>query len=410
MKKIILSAFSLLTLVVCMGLSAHAQQKAGKWSDDDDWGNDHDDNPGVWSAVIHEDKAYVRFGGMHWNSNSTFLLSELGTLPAGNSGTFVVKRDPGAVTFNGSFVDGRGHGTYLFVPDEGFKAYLTGEGFKELSEELMLHLFFTNINKEYLGYMKQNGYDGLTIGELKDLAYRNMNQRVMTGYLQTFKTDGYAKVSVDQIIAMRDHGVSPSFINSFHEMGYKDMSLDQAIKLRDHGVDPDFVQDMKKVGAKDITLDQAIEFRDHGVTVDYVRTLHDAGFPDMSLEKAVELRDHGVSMEFIRSLRDMGYKDISLDEIRELVDHGVNAEFIRGFQRLGFKDISPDAARELRDHGVEPSFVGKFKDIGFADISLEKAVELRDHGVTPDYIKKLQDKGMKNMTLAEYIRLHDAGM
>lgn len=410
MKKIMLAAFSLILLMVLTGQGTFAQQKATKWSDDDDWGNDHDDNPGVWSAVVHEDKAFIRFGGMHWNSSSTFLLSELGTLPGTTTGTFTVKRDPGTVTFNGSFQDGRGHGTYLYVPDAAFKTYLSNEGFKDLNEELLLHLFFTNINREYLGYMKQNGYDGLTVGQLKDLAYQNVNQRVMTSYVDLFKKEGYGKVSVDQIIEMREHGVSPSFISSFHDMGYKSVPLDKAIELRDHGVDPQFVDDMHKAGAKDISLDEAIELRDHGVTVEYIRTFHEAGFPDVSLDKAVELRDHGVSVSFIRALREMGYKDISLDEVRELVDHGVNTEFIRGFQQLGFKDITPERARELRDHGVEPSFISRFKDLGIAGISLDKAVELRDHGVTAEYIKKLQDKGMKNLSLDEYIRLHDVGM
>lgn len=381
MKKMILTAFSLVTLVILMGTGVHAQQKANKWSDDDNWDNEFEDNPGVWSAVINQDKAFIRFGGLHWNSSSTFQLAELGTLPTGASGTFVVHRDPGTVTFNGSFLEGRGHGTYIYVPDAGFKTYLAGEGFKDLNDQLLLHLFFTNINKEYLGYMKQNGYDGLTIGQLKDLAYQNVNQRVITGYLDMFRKEGYGKVSVDQIIELREHGVTPAFVSSFHDMGYKEISLDKALELRDHGVNPEFIDEMKKIDAKDISLDQAIALRDHGVSVDYVRGFREAGYPDISLDKAVELRDHGVSVEFIRSLRDMGYKDISLDKAQELVDHGVNAEFIRGFQRLGFKDISPDRAQELRDHGV-----------------------------TAEYIKKLQDRGMKNMSLDEYIHLRDAGM
>ena len=410
MKKMISTAFALVSLVVLMGTGVHAQQKAGKWSDDDEWDNSADDNPGVWSAVVHEDKAFIRFGGFHWNSTSIFLLSELGTLPNGATGTFVVKRDPGAVTFNGSFQDGRGHGTYLYVPDAGFKSYLAAEGFKDLDEQLMLHLFFTNINKEYLGYMKQNGYEGLTLGQLKDLAYQNVNQHVLAGYVELSKKEGYGKLSVDQIIEMREHGVSPSFINSFHDMGYKDISADKAIELRDHGVTPDYVAEMKKAGAKDISLNQAIELRDHGVTVEYIHTFSEVGYNDISLEKAVELRDHGVTADFIRSLREMGYKDISLDKIRELRDHGVTADFIRGFQQLGYKDISPDRVQELRDHDVDPSFVRGFKDLGFADISLHKAVELRDHGVSADYIKGLQDKGMKNLSLDEYIRLREAGM
>src|ERR1700742_27026 len=100
MKKMILRAFSLMALLLMMGLGAHAQQKANKWSDDDDWDNDHDENPGIWRAIVHDDKAYNRFGGLHWNSSSTFELSELGTLPGSAGGSFVVKRDPGTVTFN----------------------------------------------------------------------------------------------------------------------------------------------------------------------------------------------------------------------------------------------------------------------------------------------------------------------
>lgn len=380
MKKLIFTVFSLVALTVFIGTAAQAQQRTSHWSDDDDF-NSEDDNPGVWSAIVREDKAFVRFGGLHWNSSSTFQVAELGTLPTGAAGTFVVKRDPGTVTFNGRFQDNHGHGTYAFVPDESFKAYLANEGFKDPSQELMLHLFFTNINKEYLGYMKQNGYDGLTIGQLRDLAYQNVNQKVMTAYVDLFKKEGYGKASIDQIIEMRNHGVTPSFFERFHEMGYKDITIDQAIELRDHGVDPEFIEEMKKTGVKEIPLDLAVELRDHGVTVEFIRGFHEAGYPDVSLEKAIEL-----------------------------VDHGVTVEFIRGFQRLGFKNITPEEATELQDHGVRPSFVGRFKDLGYADITLDKARELQDHGVTPEYVKKLQDRGMKNLSLDECIRLRDVGM
>ena len=125
----------------------------------------------------------------------------------------------------------------------------------------MLHLFFTNINQEYFGYMKTNGYTGITMSELKDLAYQNVNQKVLTGYLELFKKENYGQVSLEKIIELREHGVSPSFVNSFHEMGYKDISLDKALELRDHGVNPEFIEEMKKAGANDISLDEAVELR-----------------------------------------------------------------------------------------------------------------------------------------------------
>lgn len=338
-------------------------------------------NPGVWSAYINKDRAHIQFGGIHWSSSANFDVSELGTLPTGTAGTFAVKRDPGTVTFTGSWSNGAGHGTYVFVPDAAFKTYLEGEGFKEVPDALMIHLFFTNINKTYFAYMKENGYQGISIRQLKDLAYQNMNQRVMTGYVELFKKEGYGKVPLEKMVELREHGVDPQFLNDLQAAGYAHVSLDKAQEARDHGVTPDFIADMKKAGARDISLDEAIELRDHGVTTEFIQGFRDLGYTNLSLERATELRDHGVTVEFIRE-----------------------------FQQMGYKNVSPDRAQELRDHGVEPSFVSGIKGLGFADLSLEKAVELQDHGVTVEFIRRMQEKGLKNLSLDEYVRLRDSGM
>lgn len=338
-------------------------------------------NPGVWSAYINKDRVHIQFGGIHWSSGANFDLSELGTLPTGTAGTVTVKRDPGTMTFTGNWSNGAGRGTYVFVADPAFKSYLESEGFREIPDALMIHLFFTNINKAYFAYMKENGYQGITIGQLKDLAYQNMNQHVMSAYVELFKKEGYGKVSLEKMVELREHGVGADFINSLHEAGYAHVSLEKAQEAMDHGVTPDFISDMKKAGARDISLDEAIELRDHGVTV-----------------------------EFIKGFRDLGYTDLSLERAQELQDHGVTVEFIREFQKMGYKNVSPDRAQELRDHGVEPSFISGIKGLGFADVSLEKAVELQDHGVTVEFIRRMQEKGLKNLSLDEYVRLRDSGM
>ena len=265
MKKIILASFSFMALTVLVWTSATAQQKRDKSSADDDFYENEVDNPGVWSAVVRNDKAYIQFGGFHWSSGSTFPVSELGTLPVGTPGAFVVKRDPGTVTFNGVFNNDHGHGTYVFEANSGFTGYLAQEGFKDISEELMLHLFFTNINKEYFSYMKQSGYDGITMSQLKDLAYHNVNRKVISGYLDLFKQEGYGKVSLEKIVELRDRGVSPDFISSFHEMGYKDMSLDLAQELQDQGVTANYIKKMQDKGLKNLSLDQYIRLKDSGM-------------------------------------------------------------------------------------------------------------------------------------------------
>ena len=338
-------------------------------------------NPGVWSAYINKDRVHIQFGGIHWSSSANFDLSELGTLPTGTPGTSTVKRDAGTVTFTGSWSNGAGHGTYVFVSDPTFRAYLESEGFREVPDALMIHLFFTNINKAYFAYMKENGYQGISIGQLKDLAYQNMNQKVMSSYVELFKKEGYGKVSLEKMVELREHGVDAKFVGELHEAGYAHVPLEKALEARDHGVTGDFISDMKKAGARDISLDEAIELRDHGVTVEFIQGFRDLGYTNLSLERATELRDHGVTVEFIRE-----------------------------FQQMGYKNVSPDKAQELRDHGVEPSFVNGIKGLGFADLSLAKAVELQDHGVTVEFIRRMQEKGLKNLSLDEYVRLRDSGM
>ncbi|HEY1215916.1 MAG TPA: hypothetical protein VGE93_19995, partial [Bryobacteraceae bacterium] len=114
--------------IFCMALALLSVTSAGaqhRSSDDDDsWFDNFHDNPGIWGAYVYEDKAHIQFGGFHWSSSSTFLVSELGTLPTGKEGSFVVKRDPGTVTFSGIFLGNKGHGTYIFEENKDFKTYL----------------------------------------------------------------------------------------------------------------------------------------------------------------------------------------------------------------------------------------------------------------------------------------------
>ncbi|HEV3324170.1 MAG TPA: hypothetical protein VG052_01150 [Puia sp.] len=353
MKRILFFAILTIASTTLLWSTAGAQDKTHQSNDDDDsYFGDFSDNPGLWSAVVKDDKVHIQFGGHHWSSGASFALSELGPLPTDKQGSFTVKRDPGTVTFNGVFEGKRGHGTYAFEQDPAFRSFLAQEGFSTISEELMIHLYFTNINKAYFGYMKENGYTGITISELKHLAEENMNQVVMTNYFELFRKENYGKVPLDKVVELREHGVSPALIARFHEMGYSDISLDKAVTLVDHGVSPEFVEDMKKIGQRNITLDEAVELVDHGVSVGFVKELTDMGYTNISLEKATELVDHGVSASFIKEFKGLGFNDLTLTKAVELADHGVSAEFIKRMQGKGLKNLSLDEYIRLRDGGM----------------------------------------------------------
>src|SRR5580704_6987857 len=133
MKRIFFFAFLTVAATTLLWTNAGAQDKTHQSNDDDDsWSGDFSDNPGLWSAIVRDDKVHIQFGGRHWSSGAIFNLSELGPLPTDKPGSFTVKRDPGTVTFNGVFEGRRGHGTYSYEQDPAFRSFLTQEGFSTI--------------------------------------------------------------------------------------------------------------------------------------------------------------------------------------------------------------------------------------------------------------------------------------
>jgi hypothetical protein len=354
MKKIIITALSVIILLTAFTDNALSQQKVKAENDDNDNWNFHGHNrtPGTWDAVIKDTQVNIEFSGSDWNTGRNFLLSELGALPSDKIGEFALTRESGKVVFKGVFEGHWGHGTYQFEENPSFKSFLVQKGYTGLDKELMLNIFFTDINKNYFEFLRANGYPNISNDQLKDLAEQNLNHKVLDDYFNLFKTEGYGHPSLDKIVELREHGVNARFVNSFHQMGYKEkIPLDKALELRDHGVHPDFIASIQKMGYEKISLD-----------------------------KAIDLRDHGVHPEFISSLRQMGFKDITLDQAQELRDHGVNAEFIKDIYALGFKDLSLDKAQELKDHGVSAAFIKKMQNKGLNVHTLDDYIKLRDTG------------------------------
>ena len=257
MKKILIAGLSVI-LIAATAFTAQSQQKVKVKVKTEDRDRDRDDEgwsnfggshvPGTWVAYIENEKVYIDFTGEDWNSGRSFLLSELGTLPT-NEGTFSLAREAGTVTFKGVFEGGKGHGFYTFAENAAFKSYLQQKGYSGLDKELMLHIFFTDINKSYFEFLKANGYPSVSNGQLKDLAEQNLNRKVMEDYFSLFKTEGWGHPSLGKIVELREHGVNARFVNSFHQMGYKEnIPLDKALELRDHGVSPGIYRQHAKNG------------------------------------------------------------------------------------------------------------------------------------------------------------------
>ena len=150
---------------------------------------------------------------------------------------------------------------------------------------------------------------------------------------------------------------------------------------------PGFISGMVSVGYTNLTVDELIAIKDHGVTPDFVREIQAAGFAHPDLEELIRTKDHGVDPEFIRRIHGLGYETLALDDFIRMEDHGVDPDYIESIRSSGFTHVPVDQMIRLRDHGVDAGFIQKAKSSGFKNGSIDQLIRLRDAGIfeEPDF-------------------------
>lgn len=66
---------------------------------------------------------------------------------------------------------------------------------------------------------------------------------------------GKGEATLDQLVAMRIHGVDRQFMQQMRDLGLSDLSLDKLVAMRIRGVSGGFVREMASEGLTDLTAD-----------------------------------------------------------------------------------------------------------------------------------------------------------
>jgi beta-lactamase regulating signal transducer with metallopeptidase domain len=201
---------------------------------------------------------------------------------------------------------------------------------------------------------------------------------------------------------------SESYIDGMNSVGYTNLSVDQLITLRDHGVSPAYIRELKAAGYPLPPLTTAIMLVDHGVRISYIKKMSDMGYQKLSFDELIQAADHGVRPEVIESLNAAGYTNLSLEQIIRTVDHGVGPSYIKTMAEIGFKSLPLPILIKMADHGVSAEYVKSIRSQGYDNLSAEQFIRLADHGVSAAFLKKAKERGFGNLSLEELIRLRDA--
>jgi beta-lactamase regulating signal transducer with metallopeptidase domain len=115
------------------------------------------------------------------------------------------------------------------------------------------------------------------------------------------------------------------------------LSVEELIQLRNAGVTPSYIDKMRSV-FPDITLGQIVSLGHMGVTSEYIANMRAAGVEIKTSSDAKRLAAMGVTTDFVKKLAAAGYSNLSVSELTRLAAAGVDEDFIREMSKYRDKN------------------------------------------------------------------------
>jgi hypothetical protein len=150
------------------------------------------------------------------------------------------------------------------------------------------------------------------------------------------------------------------------------------VKPQEHN-GPSYIDSLAAVGLAKLTVDELIALKVQGVTSDYVRQIKAAGF-DPNVHELLALKVQGVTPEYIRDIRATGLKPTAHD-IMGMKVQGVTPEYIRALQSAGLGDLQIRDFISAKVQGITPEFIEKVRSHGFKDLTFRQLISLKVAGV-----------------------------
>jgi len=121
-----------------------------------------------------------------------------------------------------------------------------------------------------------------------------------------------------------DTAVNPrgSFLAALVAAGYGGLPVDEIIALKEHGIDARFLAGVSQSGWERIAARDLIALHEHGVPPDMLSALHDGGFRHLEIREIVDAWEKGVRQETLRDAAQYG-SHLTLAQIVKLKQAGV---------------------------------------------------------------------------------------
>ncbi len=207
---------------------------------------------------------------------------------------FRLVREAGTIECEGSFVNGKGSGTFRFTPDNGYVAAMRSRGFdfeKSTSkhndniEGRLLSAALLNVTTAQADDLKSVGFGELDINDLFKAAIFKVDSKFMA----EMKATGFPNLTMEDLVKARIFKIDAEFVRKMNEMGFAEKGFESMVKFSIFKVTPEFLAELRDAGFTNLSSEDVVKFRIFKIDSDFVRRAR-AEDPNITIEEMVKMK------------------------------------------------------------------------------------------------------------------------
>jgi hypothetical protein len=207
--------------------------------------------------------------------------------------SFKLVREAGTVECEGTFVNGKGSGTFRFTPDSSYLSAMSSRGFDfaktdkhgEAAEERQFSAALLNVTTALADDLKSVDLGRLDVDDLFKAAIFNVDSKFMA----EMKASGFPDLKMEDLVKARIFKVDADFVRQVHEMGFSEKGFEGLVKFRIFNVTPELLNELKAQGFQNLSSEEIVKFRIFNIDSDFIRKAK-AQDPNVTVEQLVQMK------------------------------------------------------------------------------------------------------------------------
>lgn len=188
--------------------------------------------------------------------------------------------------------------------------------------------------------------------------------------------------SLDGQAVARSKGAGPDLLAALNAAGYANLSADDVVALRDQGVSGALVLAAGRSFERRPSVAELMSLASSGVSAGYLRALAEAGLRRVTPAAAIAFVTNGVSAGYAARVLS-AVPRATTEDVVALAVRGVASSLVAGVQARGYP-FDPAVLADLTAHGVSLGYIDALNAHHAGRFALRDVITLHDHGVSAE--------------------------